>query len=271
MYSSTAGTGVRLAERGRSRRAANRTPSAIGIQTGSRTSNSSGIFSRMVGPWFTPRPSQMISWYPVVETPAEAALATGIGIHIGAEYEMGPIAAHMYLRLEPRVPIRPPVMNADGNHCLRRARIVARDHEFLDLAIGNHGADFFDAIRTVASAVAHRCSVGGDIVESLALLDSGIEDRDSRGRRLFDPLEAGIFTHARRRQHRDGNLAGAGFDRQRGGLGRRPGERPVAAGDRDAQALAGRKDMGRMGECDLDPIFPARLQRRRLGMAVPVG
>src|SRR5579872_740297 len=103
MYSSTAGTGTRLAGRGSSRRAANRIPSAMGIQTGSRTSNSSGIRSRMIGPWVTTGPSQVISRNPVVEAPAEAALAAGIGIDIGAEDEVSPIAAHANPGFEPRV------------------------------------------------------------------------------------------------------------------------------------------------------------------------
>src|SRR5579859_1273694 len=98
----------------------------------------------------------MISRNPVIETSAEAALVTGIGIDIGAQDEVGPIAAHAYLRLKPCIPVRPPVVDSDGNRGFGGQRIIAGDGELLDLAIGDNGADFVDAVGAVAAAVAHR-------------------------------------------------------------------------------------------------------------------
>src|SRR5579871_4796501 len=123
----------------------------------------------------------MIARDPVVETPAEATLAAGIGIDIGTENEMGPIAAHANLGLGPRIPIQPLVVDPDGYRGLGRERIVPGDGEFLDLAVGNHGADIVDAVGSVAPAVAHDSPVGADVVEGLPVLDSRIEDSDGHG------------------------------------------------------------------------------------------
>ena len=59
--------------------------------------------------------------------------------------------------------------------------------------------------------------------------------------------------------------------RERDGLGRGPGPRPVGARDRHAQAMSGRHGLGDRVEADADVVAAPRLERPRLIVAVAVG